>query len=45
MDYIILNCNDNNFVLKGPDQKILFLAKVIAFWNLENTGNYINCGP
>ena len=22
-----------------PDQ-ILFLAEVIAFWNLENTGNY-----
>ena len=23
-----------------PDQKILFLAKVFAFWNFENTGNY-----
>ena len=23
-----------------PDQKILFLAKVIKFWNLENTGSY-----
>ena len=23
-----------------PDQKALFLAKVIAFWNNENTGNY-----
>ena len=23
-----------------PDQKILFLAEVIGFWNLENMGNY-----
>ena len=23
-----------------PDQKILFLAEVIRFWNLENMGNY-----
>ena len=23
-----------------PDQKILFVAEVIAFWNLVNIGNY-----
>ena len=23
------------------NEKILFLAKIIAFWNLENTHNYI----
>ena len=40
---LFLTEGDPSYEILLLDQKILFPAEVIPFWDLENTGNYVVC--